>query len=53
MPKKAPLDIYDDMPSEMRSYLRHNGWHFNKKACEYAVNLMLRRKSFNKQTRKD
>lgn len=43
MPKKTPLDIYDDMPSEMRSYLRHNGWHFNKKACEYAVNLMLRR----------
>lgn len=34
------LDIYDDFPREMKNYLRHNGWHFNKKACEWAVSLM-------------
>ena len=41
--------MYDDMPKEMRSYLRHNGWNFNKKACEYAVGLMSRK---DKQTGK-
>lgn len=24
----------------MKKYLQHNGWHFNKKACEWAVSLM-------------
>lgn len=24
----------------MRAYLRNNGWHFNKKACEFATKLM-------------
>lgn len=41
--KRAALDLYDDMPREMRIYLQHNGWHFNKRACEYAVKLMKRK----------
>lgn len=31
-----------DMPREMKSYLRHWGWHFNKKACDVAVSYMKR-----------
>lgn len=41
--KKTPLDMYDDMPREMRTYLQHNGWHFNKKACMYAVGMMKKK----------
>lgn len=37
---KQPLDLYDEIPAEMRSYLRHNGWNFNKKACDLAVHGM-------------
>jgi hypothetical protein len=40
--ERAPLDIYDDMPSAMRKYISNYGWHFNKKACEYAVKQMKR-----------
>lgn len=36
----TPLDIYDEMPRPMRNYLQYNGWHFNKKAYEYAVSMM-------------
>lgn len=31
-----------DMPREMRSYLRQNGWSFSKKACAAAVRNMKR-----------
>lgn len=41
--KKLPLDMYDDIPSEMRKYLRFYGWHFNKKACDFAVSLMYKK----------
>ncbi|MCM1031564.1 MAG: hypothetical protein NC410_09030 [Oscillibacter sp.] len=41
--KRLPLDIYDDRPREMRVYLRNNGWHFSKKACEFAVSLMKKK----------
>lgn len=33
-----PLDIFEiDIPREMRSYLRQNGFHFSKKACAEAL----------------
>lgn len=38
--ERLPLDIYDDMPKDMRRYLQNNGWHFSKKACAWAVSLM-------------
>ena len=34
------LDHYEDMPGEMRAYLRTYGWHFNKALCEDAVGKM-------------
>lgn len=38
--ERLPLDIYDDIPKDMRRYLQNNGWHFSKKACAWAVSLM-------------
>lgn len=37
---RVPLDLYDNLPSSMRKYLIHNGWHFNKQLCNFAVSLM-------------
>ena len=37
---RIPLDVYDMNPEGMIAYLRYNGWHFNKKLCEWAVGLM-------------
>ena len=37
---RIPLDVYDMKPEGMIAYLRYNGWHFNKKMCEWAVSLM-------------
>lgn len=39
--KKTSLDTWYDVPEEMMAYLRNNGWHFNKKACDYAVDMMV------------
>lgn len=42
--RRVPLDMYDeDLPEEMKRYLKHNGWHFNKKACDFAVGLMRKK----------
>ena len=38
-----PLYTYDDMPREMRRYLSHNGWHFNRRANDFSVSLMRKR----------
>lgn len=38
------LDIYDERPEEMTAYLRHWGLHFSKRAYEFAVKMMRRRK---------
>lgn len=43
--------MYDDIPEGMRRYLKHNGWHFNRKACEYAVGLMRRKGASGKAER--
>ena len=37
---RQPLNAYDYQPEEMKAYLRHNGWHFNKKMCEWAIKQM-------------
>lgn len=34
------LDSHDILPSGMREYISHYGFHFSKKACEFAVSLM-------------
>lgn len=45
--KQIPLDIYDDMPIGMKRYISNFGFHFNKKAYEYAVSFMTKRNSKN------
>lgn len=39
----TPLDLYEQMPPEQRSYLSNYGWTFNKKACEIAIKAMRRK----------
>lgn len=34
------LDVKDKFPSGMEEYLAFNGWHFNKKMCDWAVSKM-------------
>lgn len=45
-----PLDVYDMKPEGMVAYLRYNGYHFNKKMCDWAVSQMRKR---SKATDKD
>lgn len=40
---KVPLDSFDILPTEMRSYLRNYGYSFSKKACDYAIKRMRRK----------
>lgn len=42
------LDSRDKFPSGMEDYLSQNGWHFNKKMCEWAVGNMKRKNQLNK-----
>ena len=47
---RLPLDLYDMKPEGMIAYLRYNGWHFNKKSCEWAVKQMWK---YNSVTKRD
>lgn len=48
---RTRLDIRDKMPSGMEEYLAQNGWHFNKKLCEWAISNMYKKdKDGNKKT---
>lgn len=50
--KRVPLDMYDeDIPAGMRRYLRFHGWHFTKKACDFAVDLMRKKNAAGKSER--
>lgn len=40
---RQALDTFIDITEDMKKYLRHNGWHFNKKAYDYAVSKMKRK----------
>ena len=42
------LDSRDKFPSGMEEYLMQNGWHFNKKMCEWAVGKMKKKNQLNK-----
>lgn len=48
--KYKSLDIYDEMPDDMKKYISNYGWHFNKKAHEFAVSLMKKK---NNKTNRD
>lgn len=41
---KVSLDFWDDMPRDMKKYLKNYGYHFNKKIYEFAVEHMFRKK---------
>lgn len=54
----ARLDARDKYPSGMEDYLAFNGWHFNKKMCDWAVSKMYKlnvakRKEYIKPYTKD
>lgn len=38
--RRDSLDIYDEMPEDMKRYITYNGRHFNKKLCDFAVKRM-------------
>lgn len=48
---RQPLDIYDDYPEDMKRYLKNYGWHFNKKACDFAISLMRKKDPTGKPTK--
>lgn len=37
------LDCRDTFPSGMEEYLSQNGWHFNKKMCDWAISRMYKK----------
>lgn len=37
---REPLDIYDELPEDMKVYLRYNGRHFNRRLLDVAVSGM-------------
>lgn len=39
---RQPLDIYDDIPTSEKEYIRLYGKHFNRKLYEYAVSNMIK-----------
>lgn len=47
---RQALDFYGTMPEELKAYLRYNGWHFNKKLCEYAVRGMKKKETNGKKS---
>ena len=36
------LDYKARFPSGMEDYLEYNGWHFNKKMCDFATSRMYK-----------
>lgn len=46
------LDTYDDLPSGMRAYLKHYGYHFNRKMYEFAVSTMEKKVKGTDKTEK-
>lgn len=49
--KDIPFDILDDYPEPMKRYLSYYGWHFNKKAYEYAASLMWKEDTNGKKVK--
>lgn len=41
---KISLDFWEDMPRDMKKYLKNYGYHFNHKLYKFAVENMYRKK---------
>ncbi len=49
---KISLLSYDRFPEAMLAYLQNYGFHFNKKACDFAVSFMMKdEKPIDKMTK--
>lgn len=42
MHRRENFTAYETMPEDLMIYMSHNGPHFNKKACEFAVSQMFK-----------
>jgi hypothetical protein len=42
------LDSRSAFPSGMEDYLEFNGWHFNKKMCQWASSRMYKGSTYSK-----
>lgn len=51
MERRRLTDFDAQYPEAMLIYLRHNGPHFNRKLCEFAVSKMTVRDNSGKETR--
>lgn len=40
--EKKPLDFWEDMPADMKKYLKNYGYHFNHKIYKFAVSKMYK-----------
>ena len=47
------LDYKSKFPEDMEDYLEFNGWHFNKKMCEWATSNMYKIKDGKRIKHKD
>jgi hypothetical protein len=45
--QKMSLDLFVDMPEDMKRYLKNYGYHFNAKAYKYAVEYMYKQANPN------
>lgn len=41
--KRVSLSSFDELPSDMRKYLQHYGYHFSKKMAEDAIKHMYKK----------
>lgn len=48
--KIGGLFNYMDLPQDMKRYIKHFGFHFNKKLYEYAVSLMRKKVKGSEKT---
>lgn len=46
---RQALDVNAVRPRAMARYLYNNGWHFDRRMCEYAVSLMRKKNAVNSQ----
>lgn len=46
---KRGLDTFDEIPEEMKNYLKHYGYHFSHKMYDFAVSKMFKKDASGKE----